>query len=55
MIIQIDRELKITLLKALQDGYLDTLDIPQLYKEYPNFFYDCLVESNQINEDEAEY
>jgi hypothetical protein len=50
MRIRINREIRIALIEALKDGYLDTLKIPELYGEKRNVFYDFLVESGTIDE-----
>jgi hypothetical protein len=42
MIIPIDREKKIVLLKALKKGYLDTMDMPELYGKQFNYFLDIM-------------
>ena len=57
MIIHIDRELKITLLKALKNGYLNTLDITELYGrqlEKLNYFADILIESGIIQDNDED-
>lgn len=51
MIIPITREIKITLLKSLKQGYIDTLDIVELRGEQANFFLDLLMESNPVVEE----
>lgn len=49
MILQIDREKKLILLKWLKQGYIDTLDMPDAYKD-GNLFYELLKESS-LNDD----
>lgn len=44
MKIALDREKKIILLRWLQQGYIETLDLPEAYKE-SGLFYDLLVSS----------
>jgi hypothetical protein len=53
MIIPIDREMKVELLKALKAGYLNTIKIPALYGEKWNLFLDLLIETSQVDESEG--
>ena len=48
---QIDREKKLILLKWLKQGYIDTLDIPNAYKD-GNLFMELLKESS-VNDEES--
>lgn len=50
MVIQIDREKKLTLLRWLKQGYIDTLDMPGVYNG-SSLFLDFLMET-EIKEDE---
>lgn len=49
MILQLDREKKIVLLKWLKQGYINTLDLPEAYKD-GNLFLDLLMSSGVIEE-----
>lgn len=44
MRIVLDRERKIILLKWLKQGYIDTLDLPEAYKD-SSLFFELLKES----------
>ena len=52
MIVKIDREKRIILLKWLKQGYINTLDLPEAYKD-SNLFLELLMETG-IKEDEEE-
>lgn len=52
MIVKIDREKKIILLKWLRQGYINTLDLPEAYKD-SNLFLELLMETG-IKEDNEE-
>lgn len=45
MIINIDRDKKIILLNWLKQGYIDTLDLPEAYKDGV-LFYELLKETS---------
>ena len=49
MIIKIDKQTKIELLRAIKDGQLDTLKIPALYGDKLNFFEDLLKATNRTD------
>lgn len=49
MRIGLDREKKITLLKWLKQGYIETLDLPEAYKD-STLFYELLKESSTESE-----
>lgn len=51
MILQLDREKKIVLLKWLKQGYINTLDLPEAYKD-GNLFLDLLMSSGIVEENE---
>ena len=51
MILQIDREKKLILLKWLRQGYIDTLDMPDAYNG-GNLFLELLKESSIEESDE---
>lgn len=51
MILQLDREKKIVLLKWLKQGYINTLDLPEAYKD-GNLFLDLLMSSGMVEEKE---
>ena len=54
MVIKLDRAKKIILLKWLQQGYIDTLDLPEAYKD-STLFFELLKESSDYEQpDEAE-
>jgi len=50
MILQIDREKRLTLLKWLKQGFIDTLDMPDAYKD-GNLFLELLKESSLKEDD----
>ena len=50
MKIALDREKKVILLRWLQQGYIETLDLPEAYRE-SGLFYDLLVSSGTTDED----
>jgi len=52
MILQIDREKRLILLKWLKQGFIDTLDMPDAYKD-GNLFLELLKESS-LKEDTYE-
>lgn len=53
MRLQIDRQKKLILLQWLKQGYIDTLDLPEAYKD-STLFLELLREISIINdEDEA--
>ncbi len=53
MRLQIDRQKKLILLQWLKQGYIDTLDLPEAYKD-STLFLELLRETSIINdEDEA--
>lgn len=52
MIVKIDREKRIILLKWLKQGFINTLDLPEAYKD-SNLFLELLMETG-IKEDEEE-
>lgn len=52
MIVKIDREKRIILLKWLKQGFINTLDLPEAYKD-SNLFLELLMETG-IKEDEKE-
>ena len=45
MIVPIDREKKIILLKWLKQGYIDTMDLPEAYKD-GTLFMELLMQSS---------
>lgn len=51
MILQIDREKRLILLKWLRQGFIDTLDMPDAYKD-GNLFLEILKESGIEDADE---
>ena len=51
MKLTIDREKKIILLKWLKQGFIDTLDLPEAYKD-SSFFLEMLMESSMDDEEE---
>lgn len=51
MIIPLDREKKIILLRWLKQGYIDTLDLPEAYRD-GTLFFEYLKESGMIDENE---
>lgn len=54
MVIKLDRAKKIIILKWLQQGYIDTLDLPEAYKD-STLFFELLKESSDYEQpDEAE-
>lgn len=52
MIVRIDREKRIILLKWLRQGFINTLDLPEAYKD-SNLFLELLMETG-VKEDEEE-
>ena len=52
MRLPIDREKKLIILNWLKQGYIDTLDLPEAYKD-GSLFLDLLMESS-MDEDEEE-
>ena len=52
MRLPIDREKKLIILNWLKQGYIDTLDLPEAYKD-SSFFLEMLMESSMV-EDEDE-
>lgn len=53
MIIPIDKEKKIILLGWLQQGYIDTLDLPEAYKD-GSMFEELLKETSVEDDSENE-
>ena len=53
MKIALDRTKKITLLKWLQQGYIDTLDLPEAFTEGGDFL-ELMKEASMANELEQE-
>ena len=53
MKLTIDREKKIILLKWLKQGFIDTLDLPEAYKD-SSFFLEMLMESSMVEDEEEE-
>lgn len=53
MIVALDRTKKIVLLKWLQQGYIDTLDMPDLYND-GSAFLELMKEASMANELEQE-
>ena len=53
MKLTIDREKKIILLKWLKQGFIDTLDLPEAYKD-SSFFLEMLIESSMVEDEEEE-
>lgn len=53
MILQIDREKRLVLLKWLKQGFINTLDMPDAYKD-GNLFLELLKESGVEDADEEE-
>lgn len=51
MRIQLDREKKIILLRWLKQGYIDTLDLPEAYRD-GTLFFEYLKESGMIDEND---
>lgn len=51
MKIQIDREKKIILLKWLQQGYIETLDLPELVKN-DSLFYEMLMQTGTVEDED---
>ena len=51
MRLEIDRERKLILLKWLKHGYIDTLDIPEAYKD-GTLFLDLMKETSADEESE---
>lgn len=49
MKIQLDRERKIILLRWLKQGYIDTMDLPEAYRD-GTLFSEFLIESGLIDE-----
>ena len=50
MKIKINKATKIVLLKAIKTGYLDTLDVPELYGDQLNYFHDLLAATNRVDD-----
>lgn len=50
MILQIDREKKVVLLKWLKQGFIDTLDLPDAYKD-GTLFFELLQQSSMCDQD----
>lgn len=48
----IDREKKLILLRWLKQGYIDTLDMPEAYKD-STYFLELLKESDCIDESQT--
>ena len=53
MRLPIDRERKIIILKWLKQGYIDTLDLPEAYKD-SSFFLEMLMESSMVEDEDEE-
>lgn len=53
MLIPLDREKKIILLRWLKQGFIDTLDLPEAYKD-STLFFELLRESGMIEDSENE-
>lgn len=53
MQIPLDREKKIILLRWLKQGFIDTLDLPEAYRDSALFF-ELLRESGMIEDSESE-
>lgn len=51
MRIQLDREKKIILLRWLKQGYIDTMDLPEAYRD-GTLFLEFLKESGMIDEND---
>lgn len=51
MRIQLDREKKIILLRWLKQGYIDTLDLPEAYRD-GTLFFEYLKESGMIDQND---
>lgn len=53
MQIPLDREKKIILLRWLKQGFIDTLDLPEAYRD-STLFFELLRESGMIEDNENE-
>ncbi len=53
MIVPIDREKKIILLKWLKQGYIDTMDLPEAYKD-GTLFMELLMQSSVEEESKSQ-
>ena len=53
MRLPIDREKKLIILNWLKQGYIDTLDLPEAYKD-SSFFLEMLMESSMVEDEDEE-
>ena len=52
MRIPIDREKRVILLKWLQQGYIETLDLPEAYSKGNSLFLELLKSTRVVDEEE---